>query len=119
MLPGWYLRVMFWMLGISFFAQAFLPRETAAASVWGFAPGWQREIGFFDLAFALIAFSAARSDNRGFQRSVTFAIVILTSLVGTNHLVTILLGKTSSLHEVFVGVNYAAVAFGCAVLFSG
>jgi hypothetical protein len=44
------------MFALSFFVQAFAPQETAAASVWGFAPGWQREIGFFDLAMALIAF---------------------------------------------------------------
>jgi hypothetical protein len=114
----WYLRAAFWVFALSFFAQAFAPQETAAASVWGFAPGWQREIGFFDLAMALIAFFAIRTDDFRFQRSLTLAIVVLTTLVGTNHLVTILSGKTSSLHEVFAVVNYAAVAIGSAALFS-
>jgi len=115
---GLYLRVMIWVFVFSFLAQVFLSRATATASVWGFAPGWQREIGFFDLAFALIAFSAINDDNLRFQRSVTLVIVVLTTLVGSNHLATILAGRTSSLHEVFVGVNYFAVAFGCAALFS-
>ena len=38
-------------------------------------------------------------------------------VVGAYHLVTILSGRTSSLHKVFVGVNYAA-AFETAALFS-
>jgi hypothetical protein len=102
----------------SFFAQTFAPRQTSAASVWGFAPGWQREIGFFDLAMALIALLAIRTDDLRFQRCLTLGIVVLTTLVGTNHLVTILSGKTSPLHEVFAVVNYAAVGIGCAALFS-
>jgi hypothetical protein len=53
-----------------------------------------------------------------FNAVLTLAIVVLTTLVGTNHLVTILSGKTSSLHEVFAVVNYAAVAVGSAALFS-
>jgi KinB signaling pathway activation protein len=114
----WYLRTAFWVFALSFFAQAFAPRETAAASVWGFAPGWQREIGFFDLAMALMALLAIRADELRFQRSLALAIVVLTTLVGTNHLITILSGDTSSLHEVFVVVNYAAVAIGSMALFS-
>ena len=114
----WYLRAVFWVFALSFFAQAFAPRQTAAASVWGFAPGWQREIGFFDLAMALIGFFAIRTGDLRCQRCLTLAIVVLTTLVGTNHLVTILSGKTSLLHEVFAVVNYAAVGIGCAALLS-
>ena len=117
MLLGWYLRVMVWVFALSSFAQVFMPRETAAMSVWGFAPGWQREIGFFDLAFAVLAFTAVVSEQLRFQRSLSLVIVILTTLVGTNHLVTVLSGRTSALHEVFVGVNYAAGAFGGAALY--
>jgi len=117
-LLNWYLRAVFWLFAMSFFAQAFAPRETAAASVWGFAPGWQREIGFFDLAMALMAFLAIRTDDLRFQRSLTLGVVVLTTLVGTNHLVTVLSGETSSLHEVFTVVNYAAVVIGSAALFS-
>jgi len=114
---GFYLRVMVWVFVLSFLAQVLLTRTTATASVWGFAPGWQREIGFFDVAFAVTAFGAFKSAKLDFQRGVAVAIVVLTTLVGSNHLATILSGRTSSLHELFVGVNYAAVAFGCAALF--
>ncbi len=116
MLVKWYLRATAWVFAFSSFAQVFAPRRTAATSVWGFAPGWQREIGFFDLTMALIAVLAIRTDDLRFQRSVTLAIVVLTALVGTNHLVTILSGETSPLHEVFTAVNYGGVAVGAVAL---
>lgn len=113
-----YLGAAFSVCLFSFVVQAFVPGEAAAASVWGFAPGWQREIGFFNLAVALIALSALRIDDLRSQRSVALAIVVLTTLVGTNHLATVLSGRTSWLHNVFTGVNYAGVALGCAALFA-
>ena len=112
----WYLRAAFWAFAISSLGQLFAERETAAASVWGFAPGWQREIGFFDLTIALLAFSATRTDDLRFQRHLVLAIVILTLLVGTNHLFTVLSGTTGALHEVFVGVNYVLVVGGVIAL---
>ena len=90
-LLGRYLRVMVWVFALSFFGQTFAPHETAAASVWGFAPGWQREIGFFDLAMALLAFRAIQSGDLRFQRGVALAFVVLTTLVGSNHVMAILL----------------------------
>ena len=112
----WYLRVAFWAFALSGLAQVFATRGTAAASVWGFAPGWQREIGFFDLALALLAFYAIRSDDRRLQRALVLTFVVLTALVGSNHLATVLSGHTSSLHEVFTVVNYGLVVAGLAVI---
>jgi len=119
MLLRWYLRALVWLFALSFIGQALAPRNTAAASVWGFAPGWQREIGFFDLAMALIALSAIRTDDLRFQRSFALAIIVLATLVGTNHLATVFSGRTSSLHEIFASINYAVVAVGLAALFAG
>lgn len=105
-----------WILVLSALGQGFAPRATAEASAWGVAPGWQREIAFFDLAMALLAILALRSRDIRFQRGVTFALVILTALVGTNHLVTVLSGKSGLVHEVFSVVNYVLVLFGLAAL---
>lgn len=116
-LLGRYLRVMVWVFALSFFGQTFAPHETAAASVWGFAPGWQREIGFFDLAMALLAFRAIQSGDLRFQRGVALAFVVLTTLVGSNHVMAILSGQTAPLHKIFAAVNYSAVGFGLAALF--
>ncbi len=112
------MRAAVWVFALCFIAQAFAPREVAAASVWGFAPGWQREIAFFDLTIAVLAFSALRMDDARFGRSVTLAIVVLMALVGTNHLATVRFGTSSWLHEIFIGVNYAGVALGGAALFA-
>jgi hypothetical protein len=113
-----YLRAVIWIFMLSFLAQAFAPRATAAASVWGFAPGWQREIAIFDLSFALLAFLANQSDDLRARRNVVWALIVLTVLVGTNHLSTLFSGQSALVHEVFIGVNYAIAAFGVLALWS-
>jgi hypothetical protein len=114
----YYLRAVMWIFVLSCLAQAFAPRATAGASVWGFAPGWQREIAIFDLAFALTAFLANRDSDLGFQRGVIWALVVLTALVGTNHLSAVVSGQSALLHDAFVGVNYAIAAFGLLALYT-
>lgn len=113
-----YLRAAIWIFLISSLAQAFAPRITAGASVWGFAPGWQREIAIFDLAFALLAFLASRVSDLAFRRGVVSALVVLTTLVGTNHLSTVISDQSALLHEAFVGVNYGIAAIGLLALFT-
>ena len=88
----------------------------AEGSIWGLAPGWQREIASFDIGLALIAFRAARANDSRFQRNVIAAFVLLTALIGTNHLFAVLSGGTSWVHLTFTAVNYLGVAFGCVVL---
>jgi KinB signaling pathway activation protein len=113
-----YLAVAFWVLVFSGLAQILAPLEIAEGSVWGLATGWQREIGFFDLAFGLVIFSAVRAGEVRFQRSVAIAMIALTVLVGTNHLLAVLTVRPAWVHVVFTAVNYAFVAFGCAAVFS-
>jgi hypothetical protein len=113
-----YLRVVIWIFVLSSLAQAFAPRATAGASVWGFAPGWQREIAIFDVAFAQMAFLASRDRDLSFRRGVVWALVVLTALVGTNHLSTVVSGQSALLHYTFVGVNFAIAAFGLLALYA-
>jgi hypothetical protein len=42
----WYLRVLAGLTIISCLGQLGLPAQLGAASAWGVAPGWQREIAF-------------------------------------------------------------------------
>jgi hypothetical protein len=112
-----YLAAAVWVLTFSALGQLAMPKEVAAGSAWGFAPGWQREIGFFGLAMALLAFRALRTDEPRFRRSVVIAMVTLTILVGTNHLLTAVSEQASWVHVIFTGVNYTLVGFGCAALF--
>src|SRR5437016_10981080 len=46
----WYLRLVAGLTIISCLGQLGLPAELGAASAWGVASGWQREIAFWDLA---------------------------------------------------------------------
>jgi len=65
---------------------------------------------------AFLALLAVRRGDRIFQTSLILAIVVLTALVGTNHIATIWSGQTSVLHEIFAVVNYALVVLGAWVL---
>src|ERR1700730_664192 len=49
--------------------QNLLPEAIAGGSAWGLAAGWQPEIGFFEIAMAVVAFRAFRSSDLEFQRS--------------------------------------------------
>ena len=101
-----------WLLVISAFGQIVLPEVVAGGSAWGLAAGWQREIGFFDSAMAVVAFSAFRSSDLKFQRSVALALIVLTALIGTNHLVALASAPFAWVHIVFTPLNYVVVAVG-------
>src|SRR5438874_1483584 len=106
-----YLSAAVWVCLFGFAAHVLAPAVSAAVSVWGFAPGWQHEIGFFNLAMAMIAFSALRIGDLRCERAVSLALVVLTATVGTNHFATVLYGTTSRMHEIFTVINYASVVF--------
>jgi KinB signaling pathway activation protein len=111
-LLGSYLVAVGWLLVGSAVGQIFLPEVVAGGSAWGLAAGWQREIGFFDIAMAVVAFSAYRSGDLKFQRSVALALIVLTALVGTNHLIALVSAPLAWVHAVFTPLNYAVVVVG-------
>jgi hypothetical protein len=90
-----------WVLVGSAVGQIFLPQAIATGGVWGLAAGWQREIGFFDIGMAVVTFSALRSNELKFQRSVALALIILTALIGTNHLIALVSEPHGWVHVVF------------------
>jgi KinB signaling pathway activation protein len=114
-----YLVVVAWVMVASAVGQIFLPEAIAAGSAWGLAAGWQREIGFFDIAMAAVAFGAFRSSNLQFQRSVARALIILTALIGTNHLIALVSAPRAWVHVVFTPLNYVVSVVGGAVLYAG
>jgi KinB signaling pathway activation protein len=111
-----YLVAVGWLLVVSAVGQIFLPQVVASGSAWGSAAGWQREIGFFDIAMAVVAFSAFRSGDLKFQRCVALALIVLTALVGTNHLIALVSAPFAWVHVVFTPLNYAVVAVGILAL---
>ena len=49
-----YLVAVLVALGIGFLEQAFLPEFVSRHTAWGLAPGWQREISFWNVGFAVV-----------------------------------------------------------------
>jgi KinB signaling pathway activation protein len=114
-----YLLAVAWMLVGSAAGQIFLPKAIASGSAWGLAAGWQREIGFFDIAMAVVAFGALRSNDFKFQRGVALALIILTALIGTNHLIALVSEPHAWVHVVFTPLNYVVSVVGAAALYDG
>ncbi len=112
-----YLLVVAWVLIGSAVGQIFLPGAIASGSAWGLAAGWQREIGFFDIGMAVVTFRAFRSNDLKFQRSVALALIILTALIGTNHLIALVSEPHAWVHVVFTPLNYVISVVGGAALY--
>jgi KinB signaling pathway activation protein len=114
-----YLLAVAWVLAGSAVGQIFLPDVVASGSAWGLAAGWQREIGFFDIGMAVVTFKAFRSNELKFQRSVALARIILTALIGTNHLIALVSESDAWVHVVFTPLNYVISVVGAAALYGG
>jgi KinB signaling pathway activation protein len=114
-----YLLAVAWVLVGSSVGQIFMPEAIASGSAWGRAAGWQREIGFFDIAMAVMTFRALSSNDLKFQRSVALALVILTALIGTNHLIALVYEPRAWVHFVFTPLNYVVSVVGGAALYNG
>ena len=111
-----YLAVVLLALGIGFVEQAFLPRFVSRHTAWGFAPGWQREIAFWNIGLVVVVGGVLWSNDPTSVRVVVTAMVVLTGLFGTNHLVAALSNRNAWMHRIGAIVNYLAVGAGVMVL---
>lgn len=111
----WYLRVLAGLTIISCLGQLGLPAQLGAASAWGVAPGWQREIAFWDLAMYLVIARTLRANDAAAGRTVATALVLLQLLVGTNH-ATAAIQSHAPLNAIMGAVNYGCVVFGALAL---
>jgi hypothetical protein len=64
--------------------------EEAETSRWLHSPGWQREIGLFNLALAVILFQVVRQQNDDMRRVVMRAALVLAPSLAANHLSALL-----------------------------
>jgi KinB signaling pathway activation protein len=115
----YYLLAVAWVLIGSAVGQILLPEAIASGSAWGLAAGWQREIGFFDIGIAIVTLRAFRSNDLKFQHSVALALIILTALVSTNHLIALVSEPHAWVHVVFTPLNYVISVVGGAALYDG
>lgn len=103
----------------AFVVQTFFPEVGGQGTAWGLAPGWQREIGFWNVfALAVVVGALMRGDGDT-PRIVALGIVALAFLLGTNHLVAVVGRRDGWAHYTPLFVNYLGVAWGTLALWSG
>ncbi len=115
-LTGAYLAVVLVALAIAFVEQAVLPGFVSRHTAWGLAPGWQREIAFWNVGLAVAIGGVLWSKDAASVRIVVSAVVVLTALLGTNHLVAARGHRDAWLHRVGALLNYLAVGAGVMIL---
>jgi hypothetical protein len=115
-----------WIAGAAYaaFAQLFLARLGARGSVWGYTPGWQREIGFWNVGLIALLVAVVRIADQRLLRAAVGALVLLSLLFGTNHALEAFRGwhfhSELFSHVGGMAENYLAVLLGGFVLvFSG
>jgi hypothetical protein len=111
----WYLRLLAGLTIISFLGQLGLPAELGADSAWGVAPGWQREIAFWNLAMYIVIARTLKANDAVGGRTVAIALVALQLLVATNHAAAAIQSQ-AMLNAVMSAVNYSCVVFGTLAL---
>jgi len=111
MLLRLYLALVGWAFVGGAVLQLLLTRYTGTRSVWGISPGWQREIGLWNVAMLVVVNRAVRSDVR-VQRDVALALVCLTILLGTNHLWALVTDGVAQINLTGVILNYLGAILG-------
>jgi hypothetical protein len=111
----WYLRLLAGLTIISCLGQLGFPTQVGTASAWGAAPGWQREIAFWDLGMYIMIVRTLRANDAIGGRTVAIALVVLQLLVATNHGVAAIQSQ-AMLNAIMAGVNYGCVVFGILAL---
>jgi hypothetical protein len=107
----WYLSLLAGLTLISGVGQLVLPAQLGVASAWGTAPGWQREIAFWDLGMYIVIARTLRAKDPVGGRTVGVALVLLQLLVATNHTLGALQGH-AVLNAIMGPVNYGCALFG-------
>ena len=110
-----YLRLLAGLTIISCIGQLALPARLGVNSAWGVAPGWQREIAFWDLAMYIVIARTLRAKDAVGGRTVAIALVVLQLLVATNHAAATIQSH-AMLNAVMCAVNYGCVVFGTMAL---
>jgi hypothetical protein len=85
-----------------------LPAELGASSAWGVAPGWQREIAFWNLAMYIVIARTLRANDAVAGRTVAVALVTLQLLAATNHSAAAIQSH-AMLNAIMSAVNYGCV----------
>ena len=86
-----FLRVMFIILIIAIsgaaLLQIFAPEYLGRHAAYGISTGWQREIGFWNIAVFFILITAYRHYNWTYLKSILLALILGGICIGSNHFV--------------------------------
>jgi hypothetical protein len=111
----WYLRLLAGLTILSCLGQLVIPSALGAASAWGVASGWQREIALWNLAMYIIIARVIRANDAACGRTVAIGLVALQLLIATNHAVAAIVHR-AALNAIMCLVNATCAAFGVLVL---
>lgn len=114
------LYLIVWLIGaiVAFALQMFIPEIVSDSSVWNFSDGWQREISLWNLGIIFMIAYSLFINNKEFFRFLTIILTVLSTLLGTNHLISLIIIQQFALIN-FLGIliNYAAVGFGIYIFY--
>ncbi len=91
--------------------QLFFPEITGANSEYGIATGWQREIGFWNLAILPILIGVNLKYDYYFLRIVVISLIVGGLGFGTNHLLGFIEDGSKTISLIGAIENYLLVLF--------
>jgi hypothetical protein len=85
-------------------------------STWGFAPGWQREIAFWNVGCAIVAIGSLRLKSTHDALPVVLGFTALFLLLGINHAFALFQDPASNFHWPPFVANLVGLFFGVKTL---
>ena len=85
-------------------------------STWGFAPGWQREIAFWNIGCALVAIGSLRLKATADAMPIVLGFTVLFLALGTNHAFALFQDPASKFHWPPFIANFVGLFFGAKTL---
>ena len=111
-----YMRLLAVLTALSCLGLLFLPTELGARTPWGTAPGWQREIAFWDLSMYIVIVRTLRRADVVAARLLVTALVVLNFLVAANHFATVMQGPGALLNTIAGAINIGSGTLGLVAL---
>lgn len=99
-----YLCVMLLAYSGALFWQLFLPQLAISFTTWGSNMYWQREIALWNIGMIVLIIIALKSNNVILQWITTLQSTILCSVLGFNHLVSLVVSTDFSAYIHILGV---------------
>jgi len=85
-------------------------------SLWGWNPGWQREIAFWNIGCAIIAITSLRIKETESTIPIILGFTVLFAFLGTNHLFMLFIDPYNKFHWPPFIANYIGLFFGIKIL---